>query len=62
MWKLRHRGSPGSLGQLLAPCLLCTHQDVLAVAFMFPPAAEGLGRSPDENKCLVGSMQAELEN
>lgn len=24
MRKPRHRGSPGSLGQLLAPCLLCT--------------------------------------
>lgn len=62
MRKLEHRGSPGSFGQLLAPCLLCTHQDVLALAFRFPPAAEGLARTLDENKCLAGLLQNELKN
>lgn len=41
-----------SLGQLLAPCQLCTHQDVLAVPFRFSPAAEVLGRSLVKKKCL----------
>lgn len=41
-----------SLGQLLAPCQLCTHQDVLAVPFRFSPAAEVFGRNPVKNECL----------
>lgn len=52
----------GAWAKLVAPCLLCTQQDVLAMAFWCPPAAEGLERSLDKNKCLVGLLQDELEN
>lgn len=41
---------------------LAYFQDVLAMAFRCPPAAEGLGRSLDKNRCLVGLIQDELEN
>lgn len=32
--KLRHRGPAGSLGQLLVPCPLCSHQDVLLLPWL----------------------------